>query len=85
MIAFIFLIKKSREGKHLEVLSLVIDNNTTVAGEQVCLQYMFICDLTWKRPFEIRSLVSSLISNVLNCFLQVASCFPEVLKRHIIM
>lgn len=54
-----------------------------MAGDQVCLQYMFIRDFVWERPFEIRSLVSSLISNVLNCFLQVASCFPEALELHI--
>lgn len=53
-----------------------------MAGEQVCLQYMFIRDFIWKRPFETRSLVSSLISNVLNCFAQVASCFPEALDLH---
>lgn len=48
------------------------------------LQYMFICDFIWKRPFEIRSLVSSLISDVPNCLPQVASCFPEALDLHII-
>lgn len=55
-----------------------------MSGEQVCLQYMFIREFLWKRPFEIRSVVSSLISNILNCFLQVTSCFPEALDLHII-
>lgn len=55
-----------------------------MAGEQVCLQYMFIHDFIWKKHCEIRSLLSSLISNILNCFPQVASCFPEALDLHLI-
>lgn len=54
-----------------------------MAGEQVGLQYMFICDFIWKGHFEIRSFVSSLTSDVLNCFPQVASCLPEALDLHV--